>query len=1061
MKRTAFFLVLLLGYFTLSATAQNEISLDQRYINSSARPIINNINTLESKSDPKCQSTATRLENFMFGTTLDEAARLAKIELQKTLVFDIWQKASIMAEKKNKEFIDETIVQSVLDKFFKYKFDKAGNVKARINRKKEFLLETDIRQYSSIAYGYRAILSVQQDLLLISQTGFINLDSDAINKVKKFLDVATLIVLKQSDQSARQNNEFSVTEENFRSHWGEIFGGLVASKGNKEDLKPQDNNLAYRIIFDTIEQKINSYEMYNKLAGAATMDLFRINMWRFFLRLSAQNYSTSNISGMEEKLNEILYAYAHDIIDKSQDLARASNEPIIRADVMNKIIQSITPFTINDFEDITFFPNLEYDSQVVIEAYDADSFRDVSIHWQILRSVLEDFKAKGGLAIDPFSAEIIAEAISQYAVLALRLAGERVHQREENNDFESRDLVESVEKIKELSRLNKTVIKEIKEGKDVVSAAKAQSGPNKAFFTDVTDELNISFTHGTSDWLSRYRRDVVELLTTYAGGGVASDDLNNDGWMDVLLVGGRGNLLLVSDKKGGFVDMTKQAHINYKREDGTFAEARNPIIADLNNDGLKDIFITYDNDDQRVYKNLGNLAFEDMTLTAKIAGKGLTARPAVAFDYDNDGLLDLFIGYFGNYLGTPGYGDKMPMLNRSNRNGIPSRLYRNLGNFHFEDVTKETNTADTGWNMAASHSDINGDGYQDIIIANDFGQNTILLNGKEGVFRNASDELGFRTYYHSMNVGIADLNKDGYPDFYISNINPMIKDDKYVFPNEETPFHFKGKTLATMRVKETSELFSSNVADGKLSQYTVSEKVERQATSAGWAWDADFFDFDNDGDDDLYVLNGMNPYRFYDDTTPLWVFGENPTGKVYSYSKESNVFYVNEDGMLKNESAQSGADFAGTSRSAAYLDMDNDGDLDIIINGFHDKARVFRNNADAQINQWLKVRLVGDFTKGSNRDAIGARLILTDESGNTVWREIHGGIGFMSDHPKEQHFGLGKSQKADLNVVWPNGEKKEYKGFVAGNVYEINQKENTVLINQANFVKVEKEKTIQ
>jgi len=168
---------------------------------------------------------------------------------------------------------------------------------------------------------------------------------------------------------------------------------------------------------------------------------------------------------------------------------------------------------------------------------------------------------------------------------------------------------------------------------------------------------------------------------------------------------------------------------------------------------------------------------------------------------------------------------------------------------------------------------------------------------------------------------------------------------------------------------------------------------------------------------------------------------------VLSHSRESNVFFVNQDGKLKNASAQSGADFVGNSRSTAYLDFDGDGDLDIAVNSFHSPATLLRNNlrdhskADFEPEglNWLKLRLIGDPSRGSNRDAIGARILLTAEGGVRVVREIQGGAGYMSMNPKEQHFGLARAELADVQIVWPSGEEQTLRGLAANRTYTVRQ----------------------
>ncbi len=164
---------------------------------------------------------------------------------------------------------------------------------------------------------------------------------------------------------------------------------------------------------------------------------------------------------------------------------------------------------------------------------------------------------------------------------------------------------------------------------------------------------------------------------------------------------------------------------------------------------------------------------------------------------------------------------------------------------------------------------------------------------------------------------------------------------------------------------------------------------------------------------------------------------------LLGYSRESNVFFLNQDGKLKNVSSRSGADFVGNSRSTAYLDLEGDGDLDIAVNGFHASATILRNNSESRELNWLKIRLVGDPKRGSNRDAVGARILVTgrggEESALRIEREVRCGSGFLSMNPKQQHFGLGMADTVDVLITWPNGEAQHLEGVSANRAHTVHQ----------------------
>jgi hypothetical protein len=297
-----------------------------------------------------------------------------------------------------------------------------------------------------------------------------------------------------------------------------------------------------------------------------------------------------------------------------------------------------------------------------------------------------------------------------------------------------------------------------------------------------------------------------------------------------------------------------------------------------------------------------------------------------------------------------------------------------------------------------------------------------------------------------MNIGITDLNRDGYPDFYISNIVTMDKDEKYVLPGSSTRMKFDPTSMAHLRVVEANDLFTSRAGEDGLVGYTLSDAVGRGRSSTGWSWDADFFDFDNDGDDDLYCTNGMNEYALYSSENPYYADPDGKQRKVVIpvAERESNVFFVNSDGGLHNDSEASGADLLGNTRSVAYLDIDLDGDLDMIVNNFHGPAVLYRNNAEARGNHWLGLRLQGDPQAGCTRDAIGAVIEVSSGHHKGMWREVFSTTGYLSVHPKVQHFGLGQDSSADVVVRWPCGEVSRFNDLSSDLVHTIKQGQGEV-----------------
>ncbi len=1019
--------------------------------------ILGQIELLENNSDPKCYATASRLQDFMFGTPLNDNARFSKNQRQKQWIHQLWQRASKIAAGQQQQQIGEAAVLQALKSLLQFSENDKGHWMIDFVQGESIQIHhNDKRQYGSIAYSLRSLLAVQQESLLALDDDNLPLTQAAVDLIADALDLFSLAVLKVADHQARGNNEHQITEQTLLAVWDELSGDW--SGANKVAVKQTPAAtvgaakpvIELKLLRAIVEQKVRSYAAYNEISN----QLFIRNLQVFF----ARNRWPGDAQGgkaFRQLFTETLIAFASDFYTGAQQVALKKGHQFITEADVSEFTQSFVPHRINQYEDAIFFPKLSADEQVTIEAYDMDAFRDSGIHWRYLQFAVLDPQYQAYLEPDPFALELLVENIAQFGVLLLRVTGQTGRDAGEKR-ITLKHFKQAMASIQ--SRVTRNG--QVKATGDVDSkmAIKSSAGTaseHKAgeFFTDITATSGIDSMHRSSDWLNRLLRSYLEtgkdtgtsiIPPAFGGSGVAAGDINNDGLTDVLVLSGLGNRLYLNQGDGTFADMTKTAGLSWTRQaDKQPGEPRQPLIADLDNDGWQDIVITYVDDSHRVYRNLGGEKFADATELSGLGGRGLVGGPATVFDFDNDGLLDIYITYFGDYIHGV-----LPTLKRRNNNGLANKLFRNLGGFKFKDVTKGSGLDNTGWGQAVTHTDFDGDGMQDLILGNDFGVNAYFKNLGNGKFDDISATIGTDKPSYTMGIGTADLNGDLLPDIYISNIVTMNKDEKYVLPDATTTMKFNPDKLANMRVIEANDLFLSNKEfsnkelsnkepankDKAVVSYQPSELVGRGYSSTGWSWDADFFDFDNDGDDDLYVLNGMNEFNLYGNenkyyTDPL----ENKSKNVYIpvATKESNVFFNNDNGRLNNVSKQSGVDLLGNSRSAVYLDMDNDGDLDMVLNNYHEKAVVYRNNSQMLNNNWLKIKLVGAPKQQVNLDAIGAQIILTTKDSAKRWRTIQGSTGYMSVHPKVQHFGLNQHHKADILIKWPNGKQTTLKDIAA------------------------------
>ena len=998
--------------------------------------ILADIQQLEGAKDPKCYATASRLEDFMYGTPLSDAARHQKNKLQKRLAGFVWRRAGDGSETISPQDIDKSFAEII-----SFRMSKDGTYVLTFPNKVEIAIKsTDNRQYGSVAYSLRAILAVQQDAMMDPEQEPLGLlAGEALETLKQKMDLATLALLQEADAYARAHSEYEISLENINRAWLALF------KIKEEDTKTVTASVSFRadrppLLEKIIQQKVASYAQYNEISN----QLFIRNMQVYFARLSWP-LDKAEAEAFRAGFIDALVGYGIELYKGVVDVAATNNEQVIQEQHVARFVQHFTPYTVNEYEDIQYFPNLP-DGKITLEAYDLDAFRDSGVHWVYLGYALESPEITQFLDVDPFAAELLAENVAQFGVLILREAGlQGVKNGEERLSLEL--LAAAMQNVQ--GKVNANLANESNadtapvEIRSVDAENSPERGDSSTWFTDRTKQVQLNAMHRSSDWLNRLlrsylRRDentgIITIPPAFGGSGVAAGDINNDGFPDILLLSGLGNRLFINDTKGGFSDQTSEAGLVYLRpEDNHPGEPRQPLIADLDNDGWQDIVITYVDDNHRVYMNKGDGTFKDMTSKAALGGKGLVGGPATVFDYDNDGLLDIYVTYFGDYI----HGI-LPTLSRVNDNGLPNKLFRNLGDFKFKEV--KAGVEDAGWGQALTHTDFNVDDLQDLIVGNDFGTNVYYQNLGNGKFRDVSAELGVDKPSYTMNISLSDLNADQLPDVYISNIVTMNKDEKYVLPNDETQMKFNLEKLANLRVIEANDLFiSSRSETGKISYSLNRDLVGRGYNSTGWSWGADFFDADKDGDDDLYVLNGMNEFNLYSSKNSYADAGVVSDENRYLPvdTKETNVFFVNSGGKLNNVSEQSGLNLLGNSRSAAYLDYDNDGDLDIVLNNYHEASHFYQNNAEQLSTKWIKLRLQGDPAQGVNRDAIGARVIFTLPDGHKIWREIHGSGAYLTVQPKTVHAGLGRLDRTDVEITWPGGKRQSIKNLEANKTHVI------------------------
>jgi enediyne biosynthesis protein E4 len=516
-----------------------------------------------------------------------------------------------------------------------------------------------------------------------------------------------------------------------------------------------------------------------------------------------------------------------------------------------------------------------------------------------------------------------------------------------------------------------------------VSSGNAGPEPRRPHFTDIASKSNFAYRTDNNFTGRKYFPQTM-------CGGVAAFDFDDDGRMDLFFTNGAKlpemeksdarfyNCLLRNRGDGTFEDVTAHAGLLGKDLGFSFGVA----VGDYDNDGHEDLFVC-NAGRNTLYHNNGDGTFTDVTERSGIGTKpkDVLSVAAAWFDYDNDGKLDLIVS---NYTVWTPQSDRVCAVNGQEYYCHPKvypnvahRLYHNLGNGRFEDVTDSSGIGkELGKGMGVAIADFNGDGYMDVFVANDTVRNFLFINQKNGTFKESGFEWGV-AYDESGNAGSSmgadakDYDNDGRPDLFYNNL--------------------KGQIWGLFR----------NM-DGKYMKYIsgISHVSRLSEHSSGWS--NAFADYNNDGWKDLYSSNG--------DIDNL--------GQI---SRQPDTLFENLDGKeFRDVSGQLGPDFnrAGFQRGSAFVDLNNDGFLDLVVTSLDEKPRILMNSADNG-NHWLLVHAIG---RRSNRDGIGATLKLTTASGRTLYNHVTTSDGFMSSSDKRAHFGLG-SEKAiqSLEIRWPSG----------------------------------------
>ncbi|SDG22445.1 FG-GAP repeat-containing protein [Dyadobacter soli] len=561
------------------------------------------------------------------------------------------------------------------------------------------------------------------------------------------------------------------------------------------------------------------------------------------------------------------------------------------------------------------------------------------------------------------------------------------------------------------------------------------------------DESGIGFSN---DIRQTDSMNILKYMYFYNGGGVGLGDINNDGLTDIFFSGNMVSSKLYLNKGNmQFEDITEKAGV------ATTGWCTGVAMADLNADGLLDIYVSRAGSPDAagranmLFINKGNNTFSESAGAYGLANTGYTTQAAF-LDYDKDGDLDV---YLLTHDHSPRAVNNLMPVRTHGEAANTDKLFRNEGNGPdghpvFKNVSAGAGILTEGYGLGVAVNDLNGDGWPDIYVANDFLSNDLLyINNHDGTFTNRIGEYLKHQSYNAMGVDVSDYNNDGFQDIVVLD---MLPEDNYRqkimaagMSNEKFDFMMQ-MGYQPQYMRNTLQL---NNGDGHFSEIGQLAGIDK----TDWSWSPLFADFDNDGYRDLFVSNGhlkdMTDKDFIKYSQHSTMFQEkDEANRALLKMMENlkgvrlpNYVFRNNGDLTFTQAHEWGISQPSYSNGASFADLDNDGDLDLVVNNVNEKAFIYRNESQKLAkNHWLQLSLKGT---AANRLALGAKITLK-YAGKMQFYEHTLYRGFQSTVGNTVHFGLGTAGAVDtLEILWPDGRTQRMLNVSANHRIVLDEKD--------------------